>query len=104
MSSLYKNCRNILPQFYSLEIRQRQKRQTLHCLKLIRFWRLPPGAKVLEIDCGQGDTLAALCFAVGKNGFVHGVDISPAGMYDARNPRPGKGQAVLPLQSRKSYH
>ena len=79
MSSLYKSCRNILQCFYPPEVWQEQKIQTYHRLKLIRFWRIPPGARVLEIGCGQGDTLAALCFAVGENGFVHGVDLASSG-------------------------
>ena len=79
MSSLYKSCRNILQCFYPPEVWQEQKIQTYHRLKLIRFWRIPPGARVLEIGCGQGDTLAALCFAVGENGLVHGVDLAPSG-------------------------
>lgn len=53
-----------------------QKIQTAHRIKLIKFWGIPEGAKVLEIGCGQGDTLAALSYVVGENGFVHGVDIA----------------------------
>lgn len=57
----------------SLEI---QKIQTAHRLKLIDFWKIKEGSRVLEIGCGQGDTLAALAFTVGKAGVVHGVDIA----------------------------
>lgn len=53
-----------------------QKIQTAHRLKLIDFWEIPAGAKILEIGCGQGDTLAALAYVAGKAGFVHGVDIA----------------------------
>ena len=53
-----------------------QKVQTAHRLKLIEFWEIPAGANVLEIGCGQGDTLAALAHVVGKTGFVHGVDVA----------------------------
>lgn len=53
-----------------------QRIQTAHRLKLIDFWNIGHGARVLEIGCGQGDTLAALAYAVGENGFVHGVDIA----------------------------
>lgn len=51
-----------------------QRPQSAHRLKLIDFWDIPQGSKVLEIGCGQGDTTAALAFAVGKGGFVHAVD------------------------------
>lgn len=53
-----------------------QKIQTAHRIKLIEFWEIPEGARVLEIGCGQGDTLASLAYVVGENGFVHGVDIA----------------------------
>lgn len=53
-----------------------QKIQTAHRIKLIKFWEIPEGARVLGIGCGQGDTLASLAYVVGENGFVHGVDIA----------------------------
>lgn len=55
-----------------------QRSQTAHRLRLIDFWAIPPGSRVLEIGCGQGDATAALAYAVGEEGFVHGVDIAPA--------------------------
>ena len=54
-----------------------QRIQTTHRLKLIDFWNITKGAKVLEIGCGQGDTTTALSLTVGKEGFVHAVDIAP---------------------------
>lgn len=78
MRSLHQSCHTILRQFYSPEVWKIQKSQTLHRLKLIAFWQIPPGARILEIGCGQGDTLAALSFTAGANGFVRGVDIAPA--------------------------
>lgn len=48
--------------------------QSLHRLKLIDFWGIKEGNKVLEIGCGQGDTTIALAYAVGEKGFVHGLD------------------------------
>lgn len=57
-----------------------QRVQTAHRLKLIEFWEIPQGARVLEIGCGQGDTLSALAYIVGKNGYVRGVDIA-SGSY-----------------------
>lgn len=56
-----------------------QRIQTEHRLKLIEFWNIRKGSRVLEIGCGQGDTTAALAYVVGEDGFVHGIDIAPAG-------------------------
>ncbi|MFF2019793.1 class I SAM-dependent methyltransferase [Paenibacillus sp. NPDC058177] len=53
-----------------------QRIQTAHRLKLIQFWEIPQGAKVLEIGCGQGDTTAALAYTVGASGRVQGIDIA----------------------------
>jgi ubiquinone/menaquinone biosynthesis C-methylase UbiE len=55
---------------------QIQRIQTAHRLKLIDFWNIGEGARILEIGCGQGDTTAALAHTVGKDGFVYGVDIA----------------------------
>lgn len=54
-----------------------QRAQAGHRLRLIDIWAIPAGARVLEIGCGQGDTTVALAYRVGRNGFVHGVDIAP---------------------------
>jgi SAM-dependent methyltransferase len=51
-----------------------QRIQTEHRFKLVEFWNIKVGSKVLEIGCGQGDTTAVLAYTVGKNGFVHGID------------------------------
>lgn len=53
-----------------------QKVQTEHRLKLVDFWNIKAGSKVLEIGCGQGDTTAVLAYIVGDKGFVHGIDIA----------------------------
>lgn len=55
-----------------------QRIQTEHRLKLVEFWGVEKGSRVLEIGCGQGDTTAALAYAVGEEGTVHGIDIAPA--------------------------
>lgn len=55
-----------------------QRIQTEHRMKLVDFWAIKEGTRVLEIGCGQGDTTAALAYTVGEKGFVHGIDIAPA--------------------------
>ena len=55
-----------------------QRIQTKHRMKLVEFWGIEKGSRVLEIGCGQGDTTAALAYAVGDEGFVHGIDIAQA--------------------------
>lgn len=54
-----------------------QSIQTEHRVKLVQFWDIKEGSKVLEIGCGQGDTTAVLAYFVGDKGFVHGIDIAP---------------------------
>lgn len=53
-----------------------QRIQTEHRLKLVEFWGIKEGSRVLEIGCGQGDTTAALAYSVGEVGFIHGIDIA----------------------------
>lgn len=50
--------------------------QTIHRLKLVDFWNIRAGSRVLEIGCGQGDTTAVLAYIVGDTGFVHAIDIA----------------------------
>ncbi|KAF7955593.1 hypothetical protein EAE96_004519 [Botrytis aclada] len=57
----------------------RKKNETLlaqirHRIELVNFWSIPPGSKVLEIGCGQGDTTLVLAAQVGENGHVDAVD------------------------------
>lgn len=47
-----------------------------HRLRLIDFWKIREGSKILEIGCGQGETTAALAYTVGEYGFVYGVDVA----------------------------
>jgi SAM-dependent methyltransferase len=42
----------------------------------VHGWGIPPGARVLEIGCGQGDTTAVLADAVGPDGRVVAVDLA----------------------------
>jgi SAM-dependent methyltransferase len=58
-----------IPGLLDLEIGQAE-----HRIKLINFWRLAPGSRVLEIGCGQGTTTAVLAEAVGPTGHVDAVD------------------------------
>lgn len=50
--------------------------QTRFKLRLAEAWRIPPGARVLEIGCGQGDMTAILADAVGPRGHVTAIDIA----------------------------
>ncbi|MEV6239764.1 methyltransferase domain-containing protein [Lentzea sp. NPDC051838] len=54
-----------------------QVAQTTYRLALASEWRIPDGASVLEVGCGQGDMTAVLASLVGPNGTVVGVDIAP---------------------------
>ncbi|KAH8812299.1 S-adenosyl-L-methionine-dependent methyltransferase [Xylogone sp. PMI_703] len=48
--------------------------QMEHRLDLVEYWDIRPGARVLEIGCGQGDTTIVLADAVGAQGHVDAVD------------------------------
>ena len=47
-----------------------------HRLRLIDFWKIYFGSRILEIGCGQGETTAALAYTVGDSGFVYAVDLA----------------------------
>lgn len=51
-----------------------QHSQTLHRLKLLQYWNIPSGSKVLELGCGQGDCTTVLAYAMGEQGSVVAVD------------------------------
>ncbi|MBM6617852.1 class I SAM-dependent methyltransferase [Bacillus suaedaesalsae] len=73
------------------DMRDIQRVQTEHRMKLVNFWGIHDGSKVLEIGCGQGDTTAVLAYYVGEKGFVQGIDIgsptygSPISVGDSAN-------------------
>ncbi|KAH8719080.1 Methyltransferase ustM [Beauveria bassiana] len=49
-----------------------------HRLNLCRAWKIPTGARILDIGCGQGESTLILADAVGPDGHVTGVDTAPA--------------------------
>lgn len=51
--------------------------QVKHRFHLINIWLIPPGSRVLEIGCGQGNTMAVLAEIVGSDGHVNAVDPAP---------------------------
>ncbi|CAD0098165.1 unnamed protein product [Aureobasidium mustum] len=51
-----------------------QHAQTLHRLELLQHWNILPGARLLELGCGQGDCTTVLASAVGEQGHVVAVD------------------------------
>lgn len=61
---------------YAISPREQEK-QTAYRLQLAEQWAIEPGARVLEIGCGQGDTTAVLAEVVGPNGHVTGIDPAP---------------------------
>jgi SAM-dependent methyltransferase len=48
-----------------------------HRQRVIRYWGIPRGSRVLEIGCGQGDFAIPLADAVGPGGRVVAVDPAP---------------------------
>ncbi|KOV88334.1 class I SAM-dependent methyltransferase [Nocardia sp. NRRL S-836] len=51
--------------------------QTRYRQELAQIWQVPPGSRVLEVGCGQGDMTAVLADLVGPNGTVVGTDVAP---------------------------
>jgi ubiquinone/menaquinone biosynthesis C-methylase UbiE len=54
--------------------------------KAMEFWKLPRGAKVLDIGCGRGDTLEYLEREYGFEG--HGIDLSMARIKEGKERNP----------------
>ena len=53
-----------------------------------------PGERILEIGCGTGSCAVSLARAVGERGVVHGLDLSPGMLEQARRRRDGAAPAV----------
>lgn len=51
--------------------------QAEHRIRLLSQWDITPGARILEIGCGQGDCTVALAVAAGSNGHVTAIDPAP---------------------------
>jgi SAM-dependent methyltransferase len=51
--------------------------QAQHRIKLLNFWQIPRGSKVLEIGCGQGTFTTVLAEAVGSEGHIDALDPGP---------------------------
>lgn len=47
-----------------------------HRIRLVESWPVKPGAKLLEIGCGQGDMTEVLARAVGPAGHIAAVDVA----------------------------
>ncbi|KAK1753690.1 putative sam-dependent methyltransferase [Echria macrotheca] len=63
-----------------------------HRQNLVKLWGIPPGAKVLEIGCGQGDFTVPVADAVGPTGRVVALDPMPG---DYGTPPLAKAQAHI---------
>ena len=53
-----------------------QQIQTAYRRRILDCWNIPPGSRVLEIGCGQGDMTAVLAEAVGPTGRIVATDIA----------------------------
>ncbi len=50
--------------------------QSAYRRRILDTWNIPPGSRILEIGCGQGDMTVALAGAVGPTGFVVATDLA----------------------------
>ncbi|KAK3694232.1 hypothetical protein B0T22DRAFT_374319 [Podospora appendiculata] len=85
-----------------------EQSQALHRIRILNGWAnqpIRPGARVLELGCGQGTCTQALGVAVGATGHVDAVDPAPS---DYGSPFTlGEAQAHLlrgPLGARIAFH
>ncbi|MGB8648384.1 MAG: class I SAM-dependent methyltransferase [Anaerolineae bacterium] len=66
----------ILACYAQRDIRERVP-QITHRMALVESWDPEPGARILEIGCGQGDTTAVLASVIGETGKVIAIDKAP---------------------------
>lgn len=53
-----------------------QRIQSRFRCQIVESWKIPSGASVLEIGCGQGDMTAVLAATVGPGGRVKAIDMA----------------------------
>ena len=53
-----------------------QRIQTDYRRRILECWVIPPGSRIIEIGCGQGDMTAVLAEVVGESGHVVATDIA----------------------------
>ncbi|KXH42362.1 SAM-dependent methyltransferase [Colletotrichum nymphaeae SA-01] len=83
--------------------------QLTHRLRLASLWSIAPGARVLDIGCGQGDSALVLSHAVaplsitadGETGVSPGP--GPAGHITALDPAPGDYGSPYTLAQSQSH-
>ncbi|RNL79265.1 class I SAM-dependent methyltransferase [Nocardioides marmorisolisilvae] len=65
--------------------------------KLVELLDAQPGERCLDVGCGRGAVTLPLAAAVGAGGSVHGVDVSPGMLEEARGlaARAGLTQATF---------
>jgi SAM-dependent methyltransferase len=56
-----------------------------HGEKALALYPPPPGANVLDVGCGFGDSTARIADMVGPEGHAHGVDVAPRFIEAARD-------------------
>jgi SAM-dependent methyltransferase len=89
---------NVSALIAGLEARGATPTQTRLRRRFLRFVRVRPGVRVLEVGCGSGVVVRDLAAMVGRRGAVVGVDTSRAVLAAARRlcrPAAGRGRIAL---------